>query len=251
MFTDTHCHVYSEYYSDISKVVDESLENNVNRFITCGCNNKENIEILNIIDSYETIFASLGIHPENVLEYNDSDIEFIKNNLNNKKVVAIGEIGLDYHYSKEEKEEQIKLFETQLSLSEEYNIPVIIHSRDATMDTINTLKKYNCRGVIHSFSGSLETAKEYIKMGYLIGVNGVITFKNANIKEVIKELPLTSIILETDSPYLTPVPFRGEKNSPKNIIYIAKFICELKNISMEELSNITNNNIKRLFDKIY
>ena len=165
--------------------------------------------------------------------------------------MAIGEIGLDYHYSKEEKEEQIKLLETQLSLAEEYDIPVIIHSRDATLDTLTTLKKYKCRGVIHSFSGSLETAKEYIKMGYLLGVNGVITFKNANIKDVIKELPLTSIILETDSPYLTPVPFRGEKNSPKNVLYVAKFVADLKNISLEELSKITNQNIERVFDKIY
>ena len=165
--------------------------------------------------------------------------------------MAIGEIGLDYHYSKEEKEEQIKLLETQLSLAEEYDIPVIIHSRDATLDTLTTLKKYKCRGVIHSYSGSLETAQEYIKMGYLLGVNGVITFKNANIKDIIKELPLTSIILETDSPYLTPVPFRGEKNSPKNVLYVAKFVADLKNISLEELSKITNQNIERVFDKIY
>ena len=251
MFTDSHSHVYKEYYDNIDFVVDEAKQNGITRIITCGCSSEENSEVIDVINNYPTIFGALGIHPENVSSYKEIDIDFIKKNIINKKVVAIGEIGLDYHYSKEEKEEQIKLLETQLSLAEEYDIPVIIHSRDATLDTLTTLKKYKCRGVIHSFSGSLETAKEYIKMGYLLGVNGVITFKNANIKDVIKELPLTSIILETDSPYLTPVPFRGEKNSPKNVLYVAKFVADLKNISLEELSKITNQNIERVFDKIY
>ncbi len=251
MFTDSHSHVYKEYYDNIDLVVDEAKQNGITRIITCGCSNEENSEVIDVINNYPTIFGALGIHPENVLNYKEIDIDFIKKNIINKKVVAIGEIGLDYHYSKEEKEEQIKLLETQLSLAEEYDIPVIIHSRDATLDTLTTLKKYKCRGVIHSYSGSLETAREYIKMGYLLGVNGVITFKNANIKDVIKELPLTSIILETDSPYLTPVPFRGEKNSPKNVLYVAKFVADLKNISLEELSKITNQNIERVFDKIY
>lgn len=251
MFTDSHAHVYKDYYDNIDFVVDDAKKNGITRIITCGCSGEENREVIDVINNYPTIFGALGIHPENVLNYKCNDIDFIKKNIINKKVVAIGEIGLDYHYSKEEKEEQIKLLETQLSLAEEYDIPVIIHSRDATLDTLTTLKKYKCRGVIHSYSGSLETAQEYIKMGYLLGVNGVITFKNANIKDIIKELPLTSIILETDSPYLTPVPFRGEKNSPKNVLYVAKFVADLKNISLEELSKITNQNIERVFDKIY
>ena len=251
MFTDSHSHVYKDYYDNIDLVIDEAKQNGITRIITCGCSSEENSEVIDVINTYPTIFGALGIHPENVSSYKEIDIDFIKKNIINKKVVAIGEIGLDYHYSKEEKEEQIKLLETQLSLAEEYDIPVIIHSRDATLDTLTSLKKYKCRGVIHSYSGSLETAQEYIKMGYLLGVNGVITFKNANIKDVIKELPLTSIILETDSPYLTPVPFRGEKNSPKNVLYVAKFVADLKNISLEELSKITNQNIERVFDKIY
>ena len=251
MFTDSHSHVYKDYYDNIDLVIDEAKQNGITRIITCGCSSEENSEVIDVINTYPTIFGALGIHPENVSSYKEIDIDFIKKNIINKKVVAIGEIGLDFHYSKEEKEEQIKLLETQLSLAEEYDIPVIIHSRDATLDTLTSLKKYKCRGVIHSYSGSLETAQEYIKMGYLLGVNGVITFKNANIKDVIKELPLTSIILETDSPYLTPVPFRGEKNSPKNVLYVAKFVADLKNISLEELSKITNQNIERVFDKIY
>lgn len=134
-----------------------------------------------------------------------------------------------------------------MELAEKYDLPVVVHSRESTLDTINTLKKYNVKGLIHSFSGSLETAKEYIKMGYLIGINGVITFKNANIKDVIKEIPLEYLVLETDSPYLTPVPFRGKQNNPSHIIDIAKFICELKDISLDDLSKITNYNLERIF----
>ena len=181
---------------------------------------------------------------------NEEVITIGENNISNKKIVAVGEIGLDYHYTKENKDEQIKLLEMQLSLAEEYNLPVIIHSRDATEDTINTLKKFNCRGTIHSFSGSLETAKIYIKMGYLLGINGVITFKNCNIKDVIKEVGLDNIVLETDSPYLTPVPYRGMQNNPSHILDIAKFVSELYNVSLEELSYRTNENIKRMYERV-
>ena len=174
--------------------------------------------------------------------------KFIEENLNHKKIIAIGEIGLDYHYTKDNKESQIELFKNQLSLAEKYNMPVIIHSREATLDTLNTIKEYKLKGIIHSFNGSLETAKEYIKLGYLIGVNGVVTFKNSNIKNVIKELPLESIVIETDSPYLTPEPFRGKQNYPGHILDIANFICELKSVSMEELINITNNNLNKMFN---
>lgn len=247
MFTDSHCHLFSEYYENISEIIDISEKNNITRFINNGCNFETNKEVLKLIENYPNMFGTLGIHPEYVDKYKLRDIDFIKNNLSNKKIVAIGEIGLDYYYTKENKDKQIELFETQLKIAEENNLPVIIHSREATLDTLNTLKKYKVTGLIHSFSGSLETAKEYIKMGFLIGVNGVITFKNTNIKDVIKELPLDSLVLETDSPYLTPVPFRGKQNNPSHILDIAKFVCELKNTSLEKLSNITNNNLKRIF----
>ena len=157
---------------------------------------------------------------------------------------------MDYYYTKDNKEEQIKLFETQLALAEKYNMPVIVHSRDATEDTINSLKKFNCKGVIHSFSGSLETAKIYIKMGYLLGVNGVITFKNAKIKDVIKEVGLENIVLETDSPYLTPEPFRGKQNNPGHVLEVAKFVADLYNISLEKLAEQTNKNIINMYKKM-
>ena len=248
MFTDTHCHIFKEYYDNIEEIIGKSLDNNVSKWINNGCDNKSNEEVISLINKYENMYGAIGIHPESVDEYTREDIDFIKSNISNKKIIAIGEIGLDYHYTKENKDKQIRLLEAQLKIAEDNNLPVIIHSRDATLDTINTLKKFKVKGVIHSFSGSLETANIYIKMGYMLGINGVITFKNANIKDVIKKIPLEYIVLETDSPYLTPEPFRGRQNNPSHIIDIAKFICDLKNISIEELSKITNDNIKRMYN---
>lgn len=248
MFTDTHCHIYKEYYENIDEILKNAKENKINRMINNGCDKKSNSEVLELIGKYENMYGALGIHPENVEEYIQEDIKLIEKQLNHKKVIAIGEIGLDYHYTKENKEKQKKLLEEQLSLAERYQLPVIIHSREATEDTINILKNYKTKGVIHSFSGSLETAKIYIKMGYLLGINGVITFKNSKLKDVIREIPLENIVLETDSPYLTPEPFRGKRNEPARILEIAKFISELKEISIEELARITNDNIKRIFD---
>lgn len=250
MFVDTHCHIFKSDYDNIDEVLNNASNNNVKYYINNGSDREYNKEVLELVKEYDNMYGTLGIHPETVDDYSLDDIGFIKNNLSNEKIVAIGEIGLDYHYTKENKDEQIKLLEMQLFLAEEYNLPVIIHSRDATEDTINTLKKFNCRGTIHSFSGSLETAKIYIKMGYLLGVNGVITFKNCNIKDVIKEVGLDNIVLETDSPYLTPVPYRGMQNNPSHILDIAKFVSELYNVSLEELSYRTNENIKRMYERV-
>lgn len=250
MFVDTHCHIFKSDYDNIDEVLNNASNNNIKYYINNGSDREYNKEVLELVKQYDNMYGALGIHPESVDNYTLEDIKFIENNLNNEKIVAIGEIGLDYHYTRENKDEQIKLLEMQLSLAEKYNLPVIIHSRDATEDTINTLKKFNCRGTIHSFSGSLETAKIYIKMGYLLGVNGVITFKNCNIKDVIKEVGLDNIVLETDSPYLTPVPYRGMKNDPSHIMDIAKFVSELYNVSLEELSYRTNENIKRMYERV-
>ncbi len=248
MFVDTHCHIYDEYYDDIEKVLKKIKDNNIGKIINNGCDAKSNMEVLKKVSSYDFMYGALGIHPESVLDYKKEDIGFIEQHLNDEKIVAIGEIGLDYHYGKENKEAQIILFEEQLKLAEKYNKPVIIHSRDATLDTIETIKKYKVRGVIHSFSGSLETANIYLKLGFLLGVNGVITFKNCNLKDVIKEIPLEKIVLETDSPYLTPVPFRGERNDSSHINEIAEFVASLKGVSMENLANITNESVQQVFD---
>ena len=248
MFTDTHCHLYDEYYDDINEIKSIMDNNKIYRVINNGIDNKSNREVLSKINRYDWMYGAIGIHPEVVEEYKEEDLKFVENNLKTNKVVAIGEIGLDYHYEGYNKDKQIELFKKQLDMASKYNIPVIIHSRDATQDTINILKKYNLKGVIHSFSGSYEIAREYIKMGYLLGINGVITFKNCNLKNVLEKIDLSNIVLETDSPYLTPVPYRGKQNNPSHVMDIAKFVSDIKNIDIKDLSKITEDNIKRVFD---
>jgi TatD DNase family protein len=194
------------------------------------------------------MYGAIGIHPESANEYTQDDLDFIEEHIKDNKIVAIGEIGLDYYWIKDNKDQQKELFEYQLKLAEKYNVPVIVHSREATQDTIDILKKYKVRGIIHSFSGSYEVAQIYIKMGFLLGINGVITFKNCNLKDVVSKLELSNIVLETDSPYLTPVPYRGKRNDPTKVMDIARFIAELKGITLEELSKEINGNLNRLFD---
>lgn len=249
MFTDTHCHIYNEYYdNDIEQVYEKMKEANVDRIINNGCDSKSNKEVLNLLGKYSWMYGAIGIHPESADSYTDEDLKYIEEHINDEKVVAIGEIGLDYYWTKDNKEKQKELFEYQLKLAERVNKPVIVHSREATQDTIDILKKYNVRGVIHSFSGSYETACIYIKMGFLLGINGVITFKNCNLKDVVAKLDLGNIILETDSPYLTPVPYRGKRNDSSHVFDIAKYICDLKGCTLEELAKETNGNISRCFD---
>lgn len=248
MFIDTHCHLSVEDYDDIDLVIKENREAGISKIIISGCSYDSIVESLDIADKYEDVYVTIGFHPDQVEVVTDSDIVFLKNSLSHPKVVGIGEIGLDYHYSKELKEAQISLFEKQLKIAEEYNLPVVIHSRDATNDTINCLKKYNLKGDIHCFSGSLETAKIYISMGYYLGIGGVVTFKNSNLHNVIESIGLSNVLLETDSPYLSPVPLRGTKNSSKNIPIIAEYLSNLLNISVEEVSKITLSNTFHLFD---
>lgn len=249
MFTDTHCHIYNEYYdNDIEQVYEKMKVSNVDRIINNGCDSNSNKEVLDLLEKYSWMYGAIGIHPESADSYTDEDLKYIEEHINDEKVVAIGEIGLDYYWTKDNKEKQKELFEYQLKLAERVNKPVIVHSREATQDTIDILKKYNVRGVIHSFSGSYETACIYIKMGFLLGINGVITFKNCNLNDVVAKLDLGNIILETDSPYLTPVPYRGKRNDSSHVFDIAKYICDLKGCTLEELAKETNGNISRCFD---
>ena len=244
MLTDTHCHLLKYYYEDIDLILINAKNSGVNRIINSAYNYESSLEVINLCNSYKNIFGTIGLHPENCLE----DFDFnIFNNLP-KKIIAIGEIGLDYHYGKENIERQQEIFRKQLKIAEDLKLPVVIHSRDATLDTINILKEYKVKGVIHSFSGSLETANIYIKMGFLLGINGVVTFKNCNLKDILANIPISSIILETDSPYLTPVPYRGQKNEPARVKDTAMFLCNIYKISIKELAKITNENIKRIFD---
>ena len=249
MFTDTHCHLYKEYYEEgIDSIYEKMEQSKINRVINNGCDGKSNKEVIELLGKYDWMYGTLGIHPESADTYTVDDLKYVEEHINDPKVVAIGEIGLDYYWTKDNKDKQKELFEYQLALAERVNKPVIIHSREATQDTIDILKKYKVTGVIHSFSGSYETACIYIKMGYLIGINGVITFKNCNLKDVVEKLDLGNIVLETDSPYLTPVPYRGKRNDPSHVWEIAEYVANLKQVSVEQLSKETNGNISRCFD---
>lgn len=248
MYIDTHCHLSMEDYLDIDKVIEENKDALVEKIVVSGCSRESIEEVMDLKDKYDMVYVTIGYHPEYADTVTESDLDYLKSLLGEKKVVGIGEIGLDYHYTKENKDKQIWLFEEQLKIADAFNLPVVIHSRDATMDTINILKKYKVKGIIHCFSGSLETANIYISMGFLLGIGGVVTFKNSKLKDVVKEVPLESIVLETDSPYLAPVPFRGKINSSKYLEFIANFIADIKNISVEELAEITSKNASSLFD---
>ena len=248
MFTDSHCHIFNEYYTDIDEILKKAEESKVDKFIVAATDIKSSVEVLNLAKEYKNIYICLGIHPDSIDNSLDEFEKILVENVDNEKLVAIGEIGLDYYYGKDTRDMQIKYFEYQLSLAEKYDLPVVVHSRDATKDTIDCLRKYRVTGVIHCFTGSLDTAKIYMKMGFYIGVNGVMTFKKAKIDEVIKEIPLEKLVLETDSPYLTPEPYRKYKNQPAYIYTIAQYLANLKGVSLEEISRITEKNIKDIFD---
>lgn len=248
MFADTHCHLLNEYYEDKSKIIKNAIENQVDKIIVSGYDDKSNQEIIEDVKIYKKLYGTLGIHPNNCYDVTANSLEIIKNNLNEDKIVAVGEIGLDYHYEGFDKEKQKELFEDQLKIAQDYNLPVVIHSRDATKDVISILKKYKLRGIIHSFSDDLNTALEYISMGFILGINGTITFKNSKLLDIVKEIGIENIVLETDAPYLTPFPYRGTKNESKNIIFIAKYISENLGMSLEKISDLTNKNISNVFD---
>lgn len=247
MLTDTHCHLTKEYFNDMRKVIEDAKSWGVSRYISAADSLESTDEMITLSNENDEVYAAIGIHPENC---NDDISEFeriVDGNKNNQKVIAIGEIGLDYHYGKENKKRQIEVFEEQLRLAEKYNLPVVVHSREATLDTIESLKKYKVRGVMHCYSGSIETARELIKMGFYIGVGGVMTFKNSKIDEIIKDIPLERIVLETDSPFLTPEPYRKFSNEPKYIKVIAEYLADLKHINILDVEKVTEQNVKDLF----
>lgn len=247
MLIDTHCHISIEDYDDIDKIINDDFKV-VDKIIISGCSKSSIYESLEIADKYDNIYVTIGYHPDQVDNVSVEDLEELEELLKNKHVVGIGEIGLDYHYDKSSRDRQIVLFEKQLEIAERNNLAVVIHSRDATEDTINTLKKYKVKGVIHAFSGSVEVADIYIKMGYLLGIGGVVTFKNSKLYEVVEHVGLSNIVLETDSPYLTPHPFRGKKNSSKYLTYVAKKVEEVTKTSFKEVCDNTTNNASSLFD---
>ena len=243
---DTHAHILSEFYDDIDELIEELKSKDIIKVINCADSIETSKEVLNIYNKYEGyLLPAVGIHPENI---DNSNLKTIENIIKEHKVFAIGEIGLDYHYNDENKDEQKEYFIKQLDLALKYDLPVIIHIREAMQECFDILKTRKNKGIIHCFSGSVEMAREYIKLGYKLGIGGVLTFKNSKLYEVIEKIDLKDIVLETDSPFLSPEPFRGKKNKPCNVLYVAKRIAEIKNLSLEEVINTTTATAKQIFD---
>lgn len=247
MMIDTHCHLDKDDYPDLDTVI-KNMENNI--MIVSGSTASSNKEVVELCDKYNNIFGTIGIHPQEITKTIEDDLKFIEDNLKNPKIVGIGEIGLDYYYDDVEKDVQRKYFIKQLDLARKYNKCVVIHTRDAIQETYDILKNYSDLKInIHCFSGSLEMANKFISLGCKLGIGGVVTFKNSDkIKNVVKNVDITELLLETDSPYLTPEPLRGKRNEPYNIYFVAQKIAELKNISLDEVFKITSTTAIEQFD---
>lgn len=245
MLIDTHCHLSKEDYENIDEIVNE-MDGII---IISGCNDETNKEVIEIVNKYKNVFGTLGIHPEEIDKITSNSFKYIEDNLDNPKIIGIGEIGLDYYWNKDNVVDQKEVLIKQLDIADKYNKPIVIHSRDSIQDTYDILKNYKLKGTIHCFSSSIEMANEFIKLGYMIGVGGTVTFKNSKrIQDVVNNIDLHNILIETDSPYLSPEPFRGKKNKPSNVYFVAKKISELKGISVEEVIKITGLNAIRQFD---
>lgn len=248
MMIDTHCHLDKEDYPDLDLVI-KNMNGNI--MVVSGASDSSNRQVVELCNKYKNIYGTIGIHPGEIDESIDICLKFIENNINNPKIIGIGEIGLDYHYNDVNKNIQKKYFVKQLELARKYKKSVVIHTRDAIQDTYDILKDYSDLKIdIHCFSGSLEMANKFIKLGFKLGIGGVLTFKNSEkLKNVVKNVTLGNLMLETDSPYLTPEPFRGRRNEPYNIYYVAKEIAKLKGISLENvLKETTITAIKQLLN---
>lgn len=249
---DTHAHYDDEAFrDDVHELLSGLPDKGVMGVVTCGTNLISSARSLELAKKYDFVYAALGYHPENIGDERKGDLELIAEFLSNeKKAVAIGEIGLDYYYDDgAPREEQIDLFERQLELAKDLDLPVIIHDRDAHGDTLEILKRYRPKGVVHCFSGSFEMAREVIKLGMFVGMGGVVTFKNARkAVDVVSDIPLDRLVLETDCPYLAPVPFRGKRNDSSLIAYVASVIGEIRDVEPQKLLDITCENAHALYN---
>ena len=246
---DSHCHINdSSYNEDRNETLQRMVDAGVNKAMIVSLNKKE-YEYSKTINYDGLKFkTSVGVYPGDVDDFSEEELDEIISLFKEDECTAVGEIGLDYHWGKENRDRQLYFFEKQLIAAKELDKPVIIHSRDAAQDSFDLLKKYKCKGVLHCYAGSKELAEEYVKLGYYISISGVVTFKNAKEPlEVIKAIPLDRLLIETDCPYLTPVPHRGKRNEPSYVVYTGKRIAEELGISEEELSEQLNKNYDELF----
>lgn len=254
MIFDSHAHYDDESFDkDREEIINEIHNNNVIGVLNCGASLDGAKKSVELADKHDFIYAAVGIHPEFADNFDDSTIEELKTLAKHNKVRAIGEIGLDYYYDENpEIQIQKEVFRKQMKLAGELNLPVVIHDRDAHGDTLEIMKEFtNVKGVVHCFSGSVEFARECLKLGYFIGVTGVVTFKNSKkVVEVVKEVPLDKLLVETDCPYMAPTPFRGKRNRSDYIKYVIEKIAEIKNITVEEVENQTILNAKNLINLV-
>lgn len=251
MIFDTHAHYDDEQFDeDRDQLLSGMADAGVGTIVEIGASMESSRNAIRLAEQYPYIYAAVGVHPDNVGELNEETFRELEEMCRHDKVVAVGEIGLDYHWDTEPREIQKQWFVRQLEMAREMKLPVNIHSRDAAEDTFEIMKEYGkgLGGIIHCFSYSKEMAKEYVKMGFFIGVGGVVTFKNGKkLKEIVKEIPLEKIVLETDCPYLAPEPNRGRRNDSRNIHYVAEQIAELKNLDKEIVVKQTENNAKLIY----
>ncbi|MCY7759907.1 TatD family hydrolase [Bacillus inaquosorum] len=252
MLFDTHAHLNAEQYdTDLEEVIERAKSEKVERIVVVGFDQPTITRAMEMIEEYDFIYAAIGWHPVDAIDMTEEDLAWIKELSAHEKVVAIGEMGLDYHWDKSPKDVQKEVFRKQIALAKEVNLPIIIHNRDATEDVVTILKEEGAEavgGIMHCFTGSAEVARECMKMNFYLSFGGPVTFKNAKKpKEVVKEIPNDRLLIETDCPFLTPHPFRGKRNEPSYVKYVAEQIAELKGMTFEEIASITTENAKRLF----
>lgn len=248
MLIDTHCHLNDEVYkNNIDEVISRAKIRGITKIIVIGYNKVSSLEAVRIANMYDNIYASIGIHPSDV-QKEDNDLSWIYELAKDKKVVAIGEIGLDYYWDKSYNDLQIEWFKKQIEIAKDLDLPIVVHCRDASQDCFNIVKEYGSgKGVIHCYSGSFEMAKEYIKLGYYLGIGGVVTFKNSHLGETIERIGISYIVSETDAPYLAPVPYRGKTNEPAYIYEIVQKISEVVGLNFEEVEKRLEENTYKLF----
>ncbi|WP_141993381.1 TatD family hydrolase [Bacillus sp. B4EP4a] len=252
MLFDTHVHVNAEQFDeDLEDVIDRAKEAGVNNMVVVGFDRPTIIRAMELIEAYDFMYAAVGWHPVDAIDMTEEDLQWIEELSNHPKVVAIGEMGLDYHWDKSPKDVQMEVFRKQIRLAKKVGLPIIIHNREATADIVNILKEEEASrvgGIMHCFSGSAETALECINMNFYISLGGPVTFKNAKKpKEVAAAVPLDRLLIETDCPYLAPHPYRGKRNEPSYVKLVAEQIAEIKQLTLEEVSQATTENAKKLF----
>lgn len=247
---DSHAHYNDEQFDIDRDAMLASLQDaGIVGILNCGTDVKTSLDTLKMAEKYPFVFAACGIHPEEAQAVMDSDFSEIEKMLAHEKCVAVGEIGLDFHYDFVPREKQIAVFEKQIKMSLEYDLPIIVHDREAHGDTLALLKKYKPKGVLHCFTGSVETAKEIVSLGMYIGLGGAVTFKNAQKPVAVAAMvPEDRLLLETDCPYMAPVPMRGKRNNSAYIAYVAEKIAEIRNCEPQHILNIATENTRRLFN---